>query len=77
MVQLYVGIEENKGKSYITIPIKECATAEEAIKIANRLYFKAKIEDLDYAKGYVAKGMLLIKDWASENNCNVWVVARK
>ena len=76
MVQLFEGIEENKGKKYIVIPISECDSADRAIALANR-YFKVKKEDLEYAKGFVAKNVLKVDKWINPKNYNVWVVARK
>lgn len=77
MVQLFVGIEESKGKSFITVPMSKCTTAEEAIKIANKLYFKEKVDKLECAKGYVSKNVLKVGSWIDKEHLNVWVVARK
>lgn len=77
MVQLYVGTDENKGKSYITIPLADCESGEKAVTLANRLYFKEKIDRLEYTKGYAYKGVLKVGSWIGKEHLNVWVVARK
>lgn len=77
MVQLFIGTEENKGKSYITIPMNECDSMQKAIALANRLYFKVKKDSLEGAQGYVYKDVLKVGSWIGKQYLNVWVVARK